>query len=239
MAKQNTGLMLATYTTDFNTTITNIPLKFSADAPIPTGFYVAKTGNCTFPKLKLNPRYILAKFATGVHKYIVPSIGNINTLKTALITAGALCMDLYGETWTRVPNSVLSDPAPTPKAAPYAAADITGAGDRETGSFNYVSDLLGTVKAGYNYEAAPAALLTLQKTGLTSSAVGTGVQNRESLGIEPRHYIMKADVDDGTTIARKAHISELGDLATDADTIAPGAYYLAYQGENVYAIHEL
>ena len=239
MAKQNTSLMVATYTTDFNTTITSIPLKFSAAAPIPTDIYTAKTGNCAFPKLKINLRYILATFATGTYKYPVPALGSINTVKAALVTAGALCLDYFGETWTRVPNNVLNDPAPAYKSTPYLNTDITGDGNRETGTFNYVSDLLGTVRAGYNYEAAPGALLTAQKAGLTNAAAGTGVQNRESLNIDPRHYTIHADVDDGTTVARKAYISEIADLATDADTIGTAGYYLSYQGENVKALHLL
>ena len=237
MAKQNTSKMVATYTTDFNTTVTNIPVRWSSQAPEITGFYADRVAGCGAARLAFSPRYIKATFANGVHKYVVPATSNISTMKTALITAGALCLDLYGETWNRVPNSVLNDPAPTPKAAPYAAADITGFGDKETGTFDYTSEVFGLVKAGYAAEAAPVALLTAAKAGLVNSAAGTGVQNRDSLNIEPRHFLINADVDDDTRIVRRANLSLIGELANYADNIAPAGYYLSYRGEDAFGLH--
>ncbi|MCC0179885.1 hypothetical protein I4641_23390 [Waterburya agarophytonicola K14] len=107
MAKQNTSLQVTTYTSDFGDTYTNLPVRFSAEAPIPPGIYAARTGGCSGAGLPFKPRYILAKFPTGAYKYVVPNTGNILTLRTALITAGALCCDLIGESWATIPTSVL------------------------------------------------------------------------------------------------------------------------------------
>ena len=237
MAKQNTSKMVATYTTDFNTTITNIPVRWSSEAPVPATFYADRVSVCSFPQIGLTPRYIKATFPFGIHKYVVPNSGNIATLKTALISAGALCLDLIGEYWSKVPNSQLNSPPPPFKSTPYAAADITGDGARETGTFTYVSEVIGSVTAGYAAEAAPAALLTAAKAGLDSAAVGKGISNRETLNIEPRHYTIYANVDDDTTVARKALLSQLGQLANYADSIAGAAFYISYQGENAYSLH--
>lgn len=239
MAKQNTSQMVATYTTDFNTQVTNLPVRWSSEAPVPTGIYVPRTGICAAGRIGFTPRYLLATFNNGVHKYVVPSLGSVTTLKTALETAGAQCLDLIGESWGRLTTTVMNDPAPAFKAAPYLDSEITGFGDRETGQFDYTSDVLGTVKAGYNVEAAPAALLTAGKAGLVNAAAGTGVQNRDVLNIEPRHFVIHADVDDDTTVARRANASVVANLATYIDSMASAGYYLSYQGESAYAIHLL
>ena len=239
MAKQNTSKMVATYTTDFNTQVTNLPVRWSTEAPVPAGIYADRTGICSAARINFSPRYFNATFANGIHKYVVPSVTAIDTVKTALITAGAQCLDLIGESWSRLTPVVMNDPAPAFKGTPYAAADITGDGDRETGQFDYTSEVLGTVKAGYNVEAAPAALLTSGKAGLVGAAAGTGIQNRDVLNIDPRHFVIHGSVDDGTTIARRANASVIGDLATYIDSIAAAAYYLTYQGESAYGVHLL
>ncbi len=239
MAKQNTTKMVATYTTDFNTQVTNLPVRWSSEAPVPDGIYADRTGICNAARINFTPRYFNATFDNGVHKYVVPSQGAIDTVKTALITAGALCLDLIGESWGRLTPVVFPDPAPSFKSAPYDAAEITGDGDRETGQFDYTSEVLGTVKAGYNVEAAPAALLTAGKAGLVNAAVGTGVQNRDVLNIDPRHFVIYGDVDDGTTVARRANASVIGNLGTYISSIASAGYYLSYQGESAYGVHLL
>ena len=237
MAKQNTSLMMSTYITDFGVSLTNLPVKFSAETPIPTGVYAARSINCSSGGLSFTPRYLKAEFPTGSYKYPVSSTSSILTLNTALLTAGATCVDLIGESWSNVPNTQLT--APTFKTTPFAATDITGAGDKETGKFDYVSEIFGTQRLGYSIESGNADLLAAAKAGLTNSAVG-GLNSRASNSpIKPRHLKIISLVDDNTTINRKAMISSLAGLLTVADTISPQAYYFAYKGESARRLQDI
>lgn len=239
MAKQNTGLMVATYTTDFATTFTNLIVRFSAEAPIPAGIYVARTPGCGNGGLPFTPRYLEATFPTGTYKYVVPATTGILALKDALIAAGATCVDLKGEEWTNVPSSQLNSPPPVFKTTPYLAADITGAGDKETGKYDYVSEVLGTQRLGYAIENTNATLLAAQKTGLLNPVVG-GLNSRPSNNpIDPRYFVIEAEVDDGTTISRKVPVSQIGNLATVVDGIADDAYFVRYVGESARRLQDI
>lgn len=239
MAKQNTNLEVATYTSDFGTTYTNLPVRFSAEAPIPTGIYQPRTAGCSGAGLPFTPRYILAKFPTGDYKYVVPNAGNILTMRTALLAAGAICADLHGEEWANLPASVIPSGAPAFRTAPYAAADIDGAGDKETGKFTYTSEVLGAQRLGYAYESQNTALLTIQKSELTDPVVG-GLNSRpKNQVIKPRYLQLHAEVDDGTTISRKMYISSLADLNDAISSAAPAAMFLSYQGESVRRLQDI
>ena len=106
MAKYNTSKMLASYTSDFGDIYTNIPVRWTAEAFEPAGIYTDRVAGCG-NTLAFEPRYLLAQFPTGAHKYAVPTVGDILTMKNALVTAGALCVDLVGEKWSNVPENLL------------------------------------------------------------------------------------------------------------------------------------
>lgn len=239
MAKQNTDFQVATYASDFGNTYTNIPVRFSAEAPIPNGFYTPRVVGCSGAGLPFKPRYLLAKFPTGDYKYVVPNAGNILTMRTALITAGALCVDLIGETWANLPTSVMPTPAPAFRTAPFAAAAIDGAGDKQTGKFTYTSEVLGSQRLGYAVESQNAELLAVQIGSLTNLVEG-GLNSRpKNQIITPRALRLHAEVDDGTTINRQMLISSLDDLDDAINLAAPQAMYLSYKGESVRRLQDI
>jgi hypothetical protein len=62
----------------------------------------------------------------------------------------------------------------------------------------------------------------------------------KSLKLKPRHFVIKADVDDGTTIARKAIVSDVGvPDATAMGLIAGAANTLSYYGESLKGLEGL
>lgn len=229
MAKQNTSLMLASYTSDFLDTFTNLAVKFSAEAPIPTGVYTARVGSCG-GRVRFHPRFLRASFATGVYQYVVPTIAAIPTVKAALATLGATCIDLVGESWGGIPTNMLG--TGQYKSTPYAAADITASGDKETGKFTYTSDVYADVQMGYAVEKAPTALYDAQKIGLISAVEGGFGSKPKNKILTPRRIIIKALVDDDTTVARTANIADATELPTFIETNASLAYIFAYQGES-------
>ncbi len=237
MGQQNTSLMLSTYITDFGTTFTNIPIKFSAEAPIPDSIYAARTDNCSGGGIGFSPRHLVAEFSTGKYKYPVSANSSILTVVTALISAGATCVDLVGEKWSNVPTTQLN--APAFKTTPFAASAIGATGDKETGKFDYVSEVYGTQRLGYAVESENSDLLAAGKAGLSNPEIG-GLNSRPSnVLIKPRHLKIISLVDNDTTINRKAMISSLGSLTSVADTIAPQAYYFAYQGESARRLQDI
>ncbi|MEM6613294.1 MAG: hypothetical protein AAF652_13760 [Cyanobacteria bacterium P01_C01_bin.72] len=239
MAKQNTNLMVATYTSDFGNTYDSIPVKFSAQAPIPTGVYVPRSGGCSGAGLPFSPRYLLAKFPEGDFKYVVPNIGNILTLRTALVTAGAICVDLHGETWANLPSSVLPTPAPTFRSTPLAAAAIDGSGDKETGKFDYTSEVMGTQRIGYSFESQNTTFLNIQKSELTNVEAGGLGSRPKNQVITPRAFTLHGLVDDGTSYARLMPVSSVADLTDAINTAAPEAYYLSYVGESTRRLQDI
>ena len=239
MAKQNTSLMVGTYTSDFGNTYTNLPVRWSAEAPVPTGFYVARTGACAGGGLPFNPRYIEATFPTGTYKYVVPNTGNIPTLNTALLAAGAICTNLVGESWSTLPPSVMPTPAPSFRTTPFAAADIDGSGDKETGKFDYTSEVLGLQRLGYAIESQNATLLGVQKSELANPVEGGLGSRPKNQVITPRRLVLHAEVDDNTSISRQMLISSIGDLNDAINSAAPEAYYLSYEGESVKRLQDI
>jgi hypothetical protein len=234
MAKINVSKMLTTYVTDFGSTYTNLGVKWTTEAPVPT-YYVDRVGvTCGANRLPFRPRYLKAIFSFGVHKYPVGQISEILTLKDALIALGASCIDLIGEKWGTVPGSILGNP--TFKTTPYAAADVTGAGDKLFSSFDYSSDVLGANRLGTVFEAVPSALFIAAR----AAAAGTGTGKAptpSSLGLQLRRFIMKADVDDDTTVARQSILSVVGvPTAANIAVIAGASNLLSYEGESATGV---
>ena len=123
----NTDLMMATYTNDFGVDAENVPIKLTTEAPIPAGIYADRpTTVCPSLGNLFRPRRLVAIFPEGVHEYPVATIGGIPALVTALKTAGAICIDLEGEKWSNVPNTVLTNPAFI--NTPYEVGDGTETG---------------------------------------------------------------------------------------------------------------
>ena len=230
MAKVNSSLMVASYTSDLGTVHTNVAVKFSADAPIPENVYETRVGNCGGRNLRFKPRYLEGYFETGVYRYVVPTLSAVATVKDAVISAGATCVNLVGENWGSIPSNLLD--GGTYKTTPYAAADITGAGDKETGKFTYTSDFYSDVQLGYAIELAPTALYDAQKIGLVDAEEGgLGTRPRNKL-LTPRRVYIKAEVDDGTTVNRIAMISDVTELTAYFSANADTAFVFGYQGES-------
>lgn len=237
MAKVNSSLMLATYTNDFGNDLTNLAVKFSDEAPIPDAVYVPRTQQCRPASRTFKPRYLKAKFDTGTYKYILGSMANLLTVKNALVTEGATCVDLIGEQWNFV--SDVEVPGGTYKAAAYLATDITGAGDKETGTFTYTSQVFGALKLGYIVESTNAALLTAAKAGMTSPVVGGQRSRINNSIVKPRGFTIYAPVDDGTNIVRFSASSIIGNIVTHGESIKSSAFSLGYQGESAKGIEGL
>ena len=239
MAKQNTNFQVATYISDLGNTYNQLPVRFSAEAPIPENVYTARTNTCGSGGLPFKPRYLLAAFETGSYKYIVPSTAAITTMTTSLVALGANCVDLFGESWSTIPPSAMPDNAPAFRTTPYAADAVNGSGDKETGKFTYNSDVLGSQRIGYTLESQNAALLTVQKTGLTNPVEG-GLNSRpKNRIITPRKIILHAEVGDGTTISRICPVSATGDLDDVINAAAAAAMYLSYEGESVRRLQDI
>lgn len=236
MAKINTGLMVASYTSDLGTTHTNVAVKFSADAPIPDNVYEERVGSCGGRNLRFKPRYIEGYFETGVYRYVVPTLSAVATVKDAVIAAGATCVNLIGERWGSIPSNLLD--GGVYKKTPYTASSITGAGDKETGKFTYTSDFYADVQLGYAIELAPTVLYDAQKVGLIEAEEGgLGTRPRNKL-LTPRRVFIKAEVDDGSIINRIAVISDVTELSAYFSANADTAFVFGYQGESARNLPE-
>ena len=239
MAKQNTSLQITSYRSDFGDLYSQLPVRFSANAPIPDNVYAERTGTCGGGGLPFSPRYLLASFDDGQYKYVVPRLTSIPTIVASLLTLGANCIDLFGEEWTTLPPSVLPDNAEAFRTTPYAATDINGNGDKETGKFTYTSGVLGAQRVGYTLESTNATLLGIQKTGMTEAVVG-GLNSRpKNRIINPRKIILHAEVADGTTISRICPVSTVERIDAVIVAAAPAAFYLGYIGESTRRLQDI
>ena len=253
MALVNVSKMMATYTNDFNGTTTNVAVKFTTEAIIPNDFYVDRPSeiNCGSLGGLFRPRRLVATFSFGVHEYPIYSTARIKPSVEALKTAGAICIDLVGESWANVPGTLIN--SPTFKTTPYPiqANDgtgitnnnaVNGSGDKEVGDYDYNSDLadLGTVSLRYAIEKQPQDILTTAKSCLVNPTESeTSLCPASSIGIKPRHFIIKAAVGTVNTLARQAKVSSLADLVTCGENLAAVAYCLGYKGESIKNIGNL
>ena len=253
MALVNVSKMMATYTNDFNGTATNVPVKFTAEAIIPDGFYEDRPTelNCGSLGSLFKPRRLIATFSFGVHEYPIFSTARIKPSVEALKVAGAICIDLVGESWTNVPGTLIN--TPTFKSTPYPiqAEDgtgisnpnaVNGSGDKEVGDYDYNSDLtdLGTVSLRYAIEKQPQDILNAAKGCLVNPTESEAAFcAASSIGIKPRYFIIKAAVGTVNTLARQAKVSSLADLATCGENLAAVAYCLGYKGESIKNIGNL
>lgn len=262
MARFNTSLALQ-YVTDFGQTIaTPINFKIHQAAPIPNGFYVPRLGNNPCPVgSRLSTRALLATFVlneagdTGQFRYPVPlKVGGsgIFALAQALTGLGAICIDLVGERWIRVPNSQLGGIVPSYRTTPYT--NIPGEPNKTVVSYQYDSDvsaqLGGQQNFSTNYETLPVELASVSSNCLTNPQErnGSGVCGTGDSGIEPRKLLWQAeasDSPDGSTIDGIISRQSIVSAATDAELrqclvdIADSVYCAGYEGESIRNLQSL
>lgn len=262
MARFNTSLAVQ-ITDDFGRQVSfPIPFKIHRAAPIPEGFYQDRGARslCPAPS-EFEYRYILATFLNaqipdgGTFKYPIPNrTGDtgIIALAKALTALGALCIDVVGERWTRVTNSVFAGTPPTFRTTPYD--DIPGEPDKTSVDFQYSSDIIaeigGIITLSTNYETLPEVLANTSSGCLLNPQVKQGVSvcSDSSLGIEPRRFNWKAAATDsqgGNTvdgiIARQSIVSNSASeqIINCLQNIAPNIYCSGYQGESIRNLQNL
>lgn len=253
MALVDATKMMASYINDFGEEIKNLPVKFTAEAIIPDGFYQDReeVTRCGSTGNLFKPRRLIATFEFGIHEYPIANVDNLESSILALKQAGAICIDLKGETWKNVPKGLIN--SPTFKTEPYpieavnpdGSSDpnsVNGSGDSESGEFVYNSDIssIGAVILRYSIEEKPAnlheamldCLQDAKETEPTYCTAG-------SVGIRGRYFIVKAAVGTKNTLARQAKISNRQDIKDCGELLAVEAYCLGYKGESIKNVNNL
>ena len=247
MALVNATKMMASYLNDFGEEIRNLPVKFTSEAIIPDGFYQDReeVTRCGSTGGLFKPRRLIATFEFGVHEYPIADANNLESSIVALKQAGAICIDLSGESWVNVPKGLIK--SPTFRTTPYPIEvtnvdgstdpnSVNGSGNTQSGEFKYNSDIasIGEVVLRYSIEKKPENLLNAmlncledaQETEPTYCTAG-------SVGIRGRHFIAKAAVGTKNTLARQAKISNRADIKDCGELLAAEAYCLGYKGESI------
>ncbi len=262
MARINTSLAV-TYTNDFGQqSVTPIPFKIHRDAPIPDGFYQDRpSGVLCSAGVPYRTRYIRATFLNqnipngGTFQYPVPNRSGatgIIALATALNALGALCLDLVGERWNLVTNSVFGGDVPNFRTTPYD--NIPGEPDKTSVTYTYNSDIAASIGGQFtlstSYETLPTILATASSECLINAQEKQGVSicSGSALGVKPRRFLWKAgatDTESGQTIdgtiARQSIISS----ATPSQAIdclreiAPAVFCSGYRGEDIRNIQNI
>jgi hypothetical protein len=256
MALINTGKQVIDYVDDFGTVYANpIPLKFGDDVPsgaLSLPGYEDRTSviSCS-GGLPFTPRYMEALFSDGSkHKFVIQN-RTFEILQQALTTlkgAGALCVNLVGESWSVVPSGLLQSGL-TFRSAPFT--DIPSSRISQSVAFDYTPDIQtsGTLRLRTSIETNPTALNTCQKSALANTAVsGGGICSGGSLGLTPRKWKIQAlatkanDPPDKTRrVVRNAIVSTKTPAAIKSSVtgIAGCSYCVGYDGESVTNLQNL
>lgn len=244
------------------------------------------TVNCGISNL-FEPRHLKVTFYGGRQiKYPVPRNDLIDDFINALMPGliqeflpgtnedEAVCVDLIGERWNFVPANRLSMQPSDFRQTPLNGGNQTGpfgliGGDFEATpgktrySYRYNSDVpgVGNIELIFSILNDSDLLKTCQLEGMNDweESAGGGICSASSLGIEPRHFLIKSNVQvdanfvlpggkKNWTVARKAPVSGIDGnflipgadkLIPTAKNIATCAQCLGYQGESVSNVHLL
>ena len=269
MGLANNIYQIPQYISDLGVTINNVGVKIQSDAPKLSTLYSEKTGVsvCSNPSTFI-PRRLQVTFNDGRELlYPLPTIKDMkdflqelmpSILDNAIPGTGAdegACINLLGEEWSIIPGSI----------ALGEKSGLTlpsGKLQRETGTYQYNSDVFGTIRLRYAVEKPAtgggagdlASLISCQKKGLEDLQPG----NKAGCGgyeLKPRRIIIKNTaandqvVGGVSQVSRQAIASSNGsanalvallqgkDPASVADGIKNCAECIGYVGESVRNIH--
>lgn len=177
-------------------------------------------------------RAAVALFPTGERiRFPIPDAGTaeIQSRIRQLLAAGAICVDLDGESWTQIAGSTVAIPA-------YTVPD--GFSDKTGGIMTYTSDAAGVnQQVKVNYEIAP-----VQLSAVVADCVGTLVVaaacSTQLAGFKARRVIMTASntVTNGSFVRQAPVVSlaEVPNCITAAQAVTP---CVGYKGETVRNAH--
>lgn len=243
MPLMNSFIKIDTYTTDFGTTIKDLPVKMleGFSSRLEDEYSSRGPSICGGSGSLFRPRALVATFSDG--KRVRYPIGNRSNLVTRARTLLAgeeptvVCIDYEGEYWPFVPSSLFT--------GNYAVAPLPGFdsdGRKKTGTFTYSSDILGSIPQPFSFERTPAALLTsaeecvdnLEELGFCSGAESTGVRARRLRG---------KGIVDGSTTQRRTYSRDIKISATNptncASSNAENYFCFSYIGEIIKNVHRL
>lgn len=248
MALVNTDFVIREYTDDFGGKWTNLPIKIQQGAPKIDVIYEDRPSSLTCGgSIPFKPRRLRVTFNDGrTLLYPVSKPSDIITvaqiLKPSLLDNAipglgadeAVCVALLGEEWTTLTPSAVGNL--TYRKTAYT--DIPERGIKESGFYNYTSDVVsgGSISLGYRIEKEPSSLLACQKEGMDDPRAEKGICSGAALGITPRRLILQALATAGgktRSVIRQIPTSARGQLKSTAQAAADCAYCYGYKGESI------
>jgi hypothetical protein len=231
--------MIEEYTTDFGTKVKNLGIKILEGYADKVSEYTERTEENLCPSGNLfQPRALIATFEDGTKvKYPIGDRSNLVARARELLSNGAVCIDYEGEYWPYVPSTLIL--GISYRSTPLGG--FTNDGSKTTGTFNYQSDILGTVVQPFAIESEPAGLVTTAIACLSGIVYGSGFcTSTRSLNIKARRFRGKGLVA-GTnrkTYSRDIKMSSPNPTNCGAAN-APNYYCLSYIGESIKNLHLL
>lgn len=240
----NAEFMISEYITDFGTKVSNLPVKMLAGHPsfLPDEYTLRTANPCPASAGLFRPRALIATFANNKVRFPIGNRANLADRARELINRGAICVDYEGEYWPYVPATLFN--------GTYRTQPLTNDTDgrRTTGTFSYVSDILGNIVLPFNFESTPEELLTAalgcvqgyQQLGFCSGSQGTGVKARrlKGKGLNQERDDVERENPIRRTYARDIKISAQNPTQC-AQSNASLYYCFSYVGERIRNLHLL
>lgn len=229
---------MAVYATDLGTTIDNFGFKIRTDKADGPLTYQPRAAVCSGGGGLVKPRALVAEYTDGSKiRYPIPQPNStlIFAATAVLIGDGAVCVHLEGEEWTQIPPNIVGVTSVT-----RTAYDVpTGFTEIETGSYDYLSDGLGSVNPRYKMESNPPAIFQAAKACLSTPIVGTFPCAINTV-IKPRELSVVANKTGGGLIVRKTHPASVGnDVFACAASLFTVGFCVKYKGESIRNIQAI
>lgn len=209
---------------------------------------------CIPPGL-FSPRALVGKFAVelaGVNKCVnfkvpLPNIAGITAAVQTMKDCGALCVDLEGERWNRLPPS-LAGYVPSPNII-YQIPSAKTANVKVTGTTIYTSDALGAGQSlNVRYQAEPLALTgaTLANGAATAGAdfaachgiLQAAIPCGDPGSVSARRLIIVSRQQAGAdapvrALSKEVVLASAADIASCITSLGAKSICLQYRGESI------
>ncbi len=279
MGITNASFWVEEYVDDFGNKHPNLKFKISATAPKFNDIKgVAKykergDGVSCGTSTLFKPRHLKVVFNSGrTIQFIVPKADLIDdmvkVLKPSLLDNlipgegddEAACIHLVGEEWNYVPPGLLGISKSEFRTSPITGVQNTGS-KKISYLYKYNSEIptVGEIETSFAVHIDSETMRNCQVEGMTAwkpKGDGASICNASSLGIMPRHFVIKSILQydsngiipggkDEFTAIRKAPVSGDSGLTFNdkakavAKAIADCAYCLGWKGESATNIHLL
>lgn len=233
------SLIMPTYVSDFAGEFTDVKFKLKrgrSDLGQDCGNYAAPINQvCSSSARLFSARALIVTFQDGEKvRFPVSDPANITACATALKAAdGVACIDLDGEEWGVIPPTVGNY---TSNSDAYELT-LGQKSEKINGSYDYTSDVLGTVGDKFAIEQEPIEL-----SGSFMDCIANPRDKDKcviTVGVKARHIKIIANGLDGSSIVRKGKVSLIGNIPTCIQAMSDKVLCVGYKGESIKNLHLL